>query len=81
MNSVFFLFFVFFCCISYKCSPDGTVYVSLILDCNFSLSACLGHGPSVERWTEEDCPHLPSSHCRQDGYDPNELGNQICVLV
>lgn len=30
------------------------------------LWLCPGHGSSLERWTEEDCAHLSSSHCRQE---------------
>lgn len=32
---------------------------------------CPGHGSGVERWTEEDCAHLPSSHCRQEHVNTN----------
>lgn len=37
----------------------------------FPLFLCPGHGSGVERWTEEDCAHLPSSHCRQECVNTN----------
>lgn len=60
-------------CVRVHANPaEGTEYVCVILP----PLLCPGHGSGVERWTEEDCAHLPASHCRQERVNTNSEQNK-----